>query len=218
MTDATEWQTIHDTAITNSNPDSNVDVNLDPTRICSNMSNREFRDSIIKSREEAVGLIQTRIAALAKWDASEQARAERWFGRADDSTCGILRKGLPRLLEVMRDLKPENIIRWDQQKQRNITCSIFPDNGSTDAAVCKPDSARRIIAIYPRFCTSPHSQRWHGCQVLTLIHECTHFTDVFDSTDDMYGVTVGLSFWARAHPNQAIRNAESLTCYVGFED
>jgi hypothetical protein len=209
---------VYDTAVTNTNPDSNVNVTLDPTPICSNVSNQEFRDSIIKSREEAVGLIQKRITALAKWDASEQALAQRWFGRADDMTRSILQAGMPKLLQVMKDLKPDNIIRWDQQKQRNITRTIFPDNSSTDAAVCKPDTARRIIAIYPHFCTSPRSQLWHGCQVLTLIHECTHFTDVFNSVDAMYGVSIGLSFWAKDNPDQAIQNADSLACYVGMGD
>lgn len=218
MTDNTEWVTVHDTAVTNTNPDSMVYVTLDSTPICSNMSNKEFRDSIMQSREEAVGLIQTRISGLHRWDATEQARAKKWLGRSDNATRSILQAGLPRLLQVMKDLKPENIIRWDQQKQRNITCTIFPDNGSTEAAVCKPDTAKRIIAIYPHFCTSPRSQLWHGCQVLTLIHECTHFTDVFDSNDEMYGVTVGLSFWAQDNPDKAIRNADSLACYVGFDD
>ena len=213
---STEWQTVHDTAVTNTNPYSNVNVTLDPTPICSNMSNREFRDLIVRSREEAIGLIQTRIAALARWDATEQARAKKWLGRSDATTRGILQAGLLRLPQVMKDLKPENIIRWDQQKQRTITCTIFPDNSSTDAAVCKPDTAKRIIAIYPHFCTSPRSQLWHGCQVLTLIHECTHFTDVFDSNDEMYGVSVGLSFWAQDNPDKAIRNADSLACYVGI--
>jgi hypothetical protein len=218
MSDDKQWVLVHDTAVTNTNPDSNVDVMLDPTPICANMSNREFRESIVKSREEAVALIQTRITALARWDTNEQARVKKWLGRSDSATRSILASGLPKLLDVMQNLKPENIIRWDQQKQRNITCTIFPDNGATVAAVCKPDTAKRIIAIYPHFCTSPRSQLWHGCQVLTLIHECTHFTDVFDSTDDMYGVTVGLSFWAKDNPEKAIRNADSLACYIGYRD
>lgn len=218
MTDTTEWQTVHDTACTNTNPNSCVDVVINTTPICSNMSNKEFRESIVKSREEAVGLIQARISALTRWDASERARTKKWLGRSDDTTRSILQVGLPRLLQVMKELKPENVIRWDQQKQRNITCTIFPDNGATDAAVCKPDTAKRIIAIYPHFCTSPRSQLWHGCQVLTLIHECTHFTDVFNSNDEMYGVTVGLSFLAQDNPDKAIKNADSLACYVGFND
>ncbi|WP_322062273.1 M35 family metallo-endopeptidase [Paraburkholderia sp. J63] len=218
MPDDTEWLTIHDTAVTNTTPGSMVTVTLDPTPICSNMSNKAFRDSIIKSRDEASALIQTRMAALERWESGEQMRAKRWLGRADTTTRSVLQVGLPRLLQVMKELKPENIIRWDQQQKRNITCTIFPDNGATDAADCKPDTAKRIIAIYPHFCTSPRSQLWHGCQVLTLIHECTHFTDVFDSTDDMYGVTVGLSLWAQDNPEKAIRNADSLTCYIGFKD
>jgi hypothetical protein len=129
MIDTREWKTIHDTAVTNTNPDSNVNVTLDPTPICSNMNNKEFRDSVIKSRDEAIGLIKTRIAALEKWEASEQGRAKKWLDCADDTTRSLLRAGLPRLLQVMQDLKPENIIRWDEQKQRNITCTIFPDNG-----------------------------------------------------------------------------------------
>lgn len=208
----------HDSAETNAVPGSQVHIDLDLTPICSNMTNKEFRESIIKSRAEALELIQTRITAVSKWDAREQARAKKWLGRSDDVTHSVLQAGLPKLLGAVTDLKPENIVRWDAQKQRNITCTIFPDNGSTDAAVCKPDTARRMIAIYPHFCSSPRSQLWHGCQVLTLIHECTHFTDVFDSIDAMYGVSVGLSFWAQQNPDQAIRNADRLACYVGIED
>lgn len=208
------------TATTNRTPDSNVDVylDLDKAPICSNMSNAEFRNSIIKSRDEAVGLIRKRIAAFTRWDASEQARATKWLGSADKITRGILQAGLPKLLQVMRELKPENIVRWDTLKERNVTCSILPDTGSNDASVCKPDSAKRIITIYSHLCTSPRSQLWHGCQVLTLIHECTHFTDAFYSTDDMYGVTIGRSFWARDNSVKAIRNADSLACYVAFDD
>lgn len=61
------------------------------------------------------------------------------------------------------------------------------------------------------------SQLWHGCQVLTLIHGRTHFTEAFDSIDDMYGVSIGLSYWAQDHP-EGVRNADSLACYVEMND
>jgi hypothetical protein len=218
MPDDTEWTTVHDTAVTNTNPNSNVNVVLDPTPICQNMSNKEFRETIVRDRDMAVTLIQNRIKALTRWDQTEQARAMKWFGSSSNDVRSVLTAGLPKLLGVMQNLKPENVIRWDEQKQRNITCTIFPDNGSTDAAVCKPDTAKRIIAIYPHFCTSPDAQLWKGCKVLTLIHECTHFTDVFNSNDEMYGVSIGLSFWAKSNPDKAIQNADSIACYVGFED
>lgn len=208
----------HDSAATNTTPGSQVHVDLDMTPICSNMTNKEFRATIIRDRNIAVTLIQNRIKALAGWSPNEQARAKKWFGDSSDSIRSVLAAGLPKLLSTMQNLKPENVIRWDEQKQRNITCTIFPDNGSTDAAVCKPDTEKKIIAVYPHFCTSPDAQLWKGCKVLTLIHECTHFTDVFGSVDAMYGVSIGLSFWAQDNPDKAIQNADSLACYIGFED
>jgi hypothetical protein len=217
MPDNTEWVTVHDAAVTNTTPNSTVTVTLEPTPICSNMSNKEFRETIARDRDIAVTLIRNRLSALTRWDHSEQARAMKWFGSSSDDVRAALTVGMPILLDVMRNLKPENVVRWDVQKRRNITCTIFPDNGSTDAAVCKPDTVKRIIAIYPHFCTSPDAQLWKGCKVLTLIHECTHFTDVFDSNDEMYGVSIGLSFWAKSNPEKAIKNADSIACYVGFE-
>ncbi|MFP3604214.1 M35 family metallo-endopeptidase [Paraburkholderia sp. SIMBA_053] len=168
-----------------------MDVVLDPTPICSNMTNREFRDVFVSSRATAVTLTHNRIKSLARWDYSEQARAKKWFGSSSEEVRAAMTVGLPKLLDVVRNLKPENVIRWDQQRQRNITCTV---------------------------CTSPEAQLWKGNKVFTLIHECTHFTDVFDSTDDMYGISVGLSLWAQTNPGKAIKNADSITCYVGFED
>ncbi|WP_321905693.1 M35 family metallo-endopeptidase [Paraburkholderia tropica] len=217
MADSNEWATVYDNVVRSTATSSNIDVILDPTPICSNMSNKEFRETIARDRDIAVTLIQNRLKAFTRWDQAEQARVMKWFGSSSSDVRTALSAGLPRLLDVMRNLKPENVIRWDEQKQRNITCTIVPDNGSTDAAVCKPDSAKRIIAIYPHFCTSPDALLWKGCKVFTLIHECTHYTDVFDSNDEMYGVSIGLSFWAKSNPEKAIRNADSITCYVGFE-
>ncbi|VWD30309.1 MULTISPECIES: M35 family metallo-endopeptidase [Burkholderia] len=211
------WEPIG-TVSTNTTAGSVRDIELDLTPICQNMSNKTFRASIARLRDMAIPLIQDRVAGLGRWDEAEQLRVRKWFGRSDKMTRDTLRVGMPKLLDVMQSLKPENVIRWDRQKQRNITCTVFPDNGHTDAAVCKPDSEKRIIAIYSHFCTSPPAQRWRGCQLLTLIHECTHFTDVFDSTDEMYGVSIGLSFWAQSNPDNAIRNADSLACYVGFDE
>ncbi|VWC12189.1 peptidase M35 [Burkholderia aenigmatica] len=211
------WESVG-TVFTNTTAGSVRDIELDLTPICQDMTNKAFRASIVRLRNMAVPLIQDRIVGLTRWDEAEQMRVRKWFGRGDDTTRTTLRLGMPRLLDVMQSLKPENVIRWDQQKQRNITCTVFPDSGHTDAAVCKPDSERRIIAIYSHFCTSPPAQRWRGCQLLTLIHECTHFTDVFDSNDEMYGVSTGLTFWAQSNPDKAIRNADSLACYVGFDE
>ncbi|WP_232071980.1 hypothetical protein [Paraburkholderia pallida] len=155
MADSTEWQTVHDTAVTNTNPNSNVNITLDPTPICSNMTNGEFRDSIIKSREEAVGLIQKRIAAFARWDAIEQARAKKWLGRSDNVTRIILQSGLLRLLQVMKELKPENIIRGINRGNETSRALSFPTTGLPTQQSANPTrqgaSLRytRIFALRP---------------------------------------------------------------------
>lgn len=214
MPDHTEWITVHDTAVTNTNPDSNVNVSLDPTPICQNMSNADFRALIVRLRDAALPMIQDRIVALSRWDQAERERAKTWFGRADDQIRATLVTGLPKLAQAMKELKPEHVVRWDEQKSVNITCTIFPDNGASDAAVCKPDSARRYIAIYPHFCTLPDAELWSACKLKTIIHECTHYIDTFNSDDVMYGQGTGLQYWAINNGASAIRNADSIAAYI----
>lgn len=182
------------------------------------MSNNAFRKLIVRLRDAAVTLIQERIRGVEGWAPEEQQRIQTWFGRSDEAVRTRLRTGLPKLLRVMQELKPENVIRWDEQKQRNITCTVFPDNGITDAAICKPDSDRRIIAIYPHFCSLPDVRLSTNCKLKVLIHECTHYVDTFDSNDEVYGFGTGLKYWAQENGDIAIHNADSLACYIAFFD
>ncbi|HDR9507808.1 hypothetical protein C5615_15240 [Burkholderia cepacia] len=212
-----EWVFVG-TTYTNTTPGSVHVIDLDLTPICENMSNKASRKLIVRLRDAAISLIQDRIHGIAHWDQGEQERVQTWFGRSDEAIRHHLRTGLPKLLRVMQELKPENVIRWDEQKQRNITCTVFPDNGIADAAVCKPDSDKRIIAIYPHFCTLPDARLSSNCKLKVLIHECTHYVDTFDSNDEIYGFGTGLKYWARNHRDLAINNADSLACYISFFD
>lgn len=206
------------TAYTNTTPGSVHIIELDMTRICENMSNSAFRKLILRLRDAAIALIQERIQGVERWGHDEQQRVHTWFGRSDQAIRARLRIGLPRLLRVMQELRPENVIRWDEQAQRNITCTVFPDNGITDAAICKPDSNRQIIAIYPHFCSLPDARLSTNCKLKVLIHECTHYVDTFDSNDEIYGFGTGLKIWAQENKNIAIHNADSLACYIAFFD
>ncbi len=53
---------------------------------------------------QGLTLIKDRIAAVAQWDANEQARAKTYFSRADDEIRSISPPGLPRLLAAMQEL------------------------------------------------------------------------------------------------------------------
>jgi hypothetical protein len=219
MPDNTEWVTVHNTAVTNTNPDSNVNVTINTTPICENMTNREFRQVIMKVRDAAVTLVKERIAALSKWDVQERDRAAYYFGRADEQTRSTLATGLPKLLSALQELVPEKIVRWDNTLNKTLTCAVPSDTGQNRASVCKPDSLNRVIAIYSAFCTDSNGELFHGAKVKTLIHECTHYADTFDSVDTIYGNTdSGMHAFALGNPGQAIRNADSITGYIATFD
>jgi hypothetical protein len=209
------------TATTNRTPDSNVDIflDLDKPPICQNMTNQEFRKVILKVRDAAVKLVQERIVALSKWDTKEKERATYYFGRADEEIRSTLATGMPRLLAALQELVPEKIVRWDSVINKHLSCSVLPDSGQNRASVCKPDSEKRVIAIYSAFCSDPNGKLWIASKVKTLIHECTHYTDTFDSVDHMYADTdSGMHIFALGNADKAIQNADSITGYIATSD
>ncbi|MCA8093193.1 hypothetical protein LGM65_20265 [Burkholderia anthina] len=152
-------------------------------------------------------------------DYVERARAHLYFGRADNDIRATLAIGLPKLLNAMQELVPEKIVRWDDTMNKQLTCGVIPDSGSNTAGICKPDSEKRIIAIYSKFCTISNGDLWTAAKVKTLIHECTHYIDTFDSDDIAYSDTEsGLRIFAMSNPDSAIRNADSITGYIATFD
>jgi hypothetical protein len=219
MTDHSDWVTVHDAAVTNTNPDSLVRVTINTVPICPNMTNQEFRQTMMKVRDAAVVLVKERISAVVRWDIQERNRATIYFGRADEEIRNTLAAGLPRLLAALQELVPEKIVRWDDSMNRNLTCSVVPDSSQNRAGVCKPDSEKRVIAIYSAFCSDSNGELWHGAKVKTIIHECTHYTDTFNSDDIMYGNTEsGMYAFAINNADKAIRNADSITGYIATFD
>ncbi|UVE63934.1 M35 family metallo-endopeptidase [Burkholderia pyrrocinia] len=213
-----EWVLVHSGAVTNTNPGSMVHVPINTTPICPNMSNQAFRSLIMRLRDTALILIAERTSDLARWDKSAKNRVQFWFGRSDETIRQKLSSGLHKLAAAMRELEPEKIIRWDEQHKKKLTCSVVPDTGTNDASVCKPDSARRIIAIYPHFCTVEDVYVAGNCKLKILIHECSHYTDTFDADDVNYGFARGIGYWAQNDPEGASRNADSIACYVAHFD
>ncbi|WP_080419423.1 M35 family metallo-endopeptidase [Burkholderia ubonensis] len=214
-----DYELVHNSATTNTTPGSKVPVAVNMAPICSNMTNKQFVDVVLRARDAAVTLIKDRIAAVARWDRNEQDRAKTYFGRADEEIRRIMVVGLPRLLRAMQELVPDKIVRWDDERNRNLSCSVIPDSGNNHAAVCKPDSEKRVIAIYSKFCTDSDGELYHASKVKVLIHECTHYIDTFDSEDIRYGDTeLGMKLFAMSNPDEAIRNADSITGYIATFD
>lgn len=210
---ATEFFEVH-TSMTNSTEGSSVYVDINTTPICSNMSNKEFRALIMQLRDKAVRLVDDRCIALTRDWSREQNRVYKWFGRRDDELKHLLIGALPKLRTALQELMPQKIVRYDDELNVHLSCTPAPNDPGTSAAVCKPDSAKRVIAIYPEFCELPSESQGLNSKLKTLIHECTHYVDTFDSDDLMYGSGLGISIWGRRNPGEAANNADSITCYI----
>ena len=208
-----EWFTVHSGAVTNTNPGSMVQVTISAERICSNMTNREFRKMVLAKRDQAVALVEARLKDLSRWSASDQERVQRWFGRSDESTRVTLTCGLTAIARVLRELAGYNFTRWDSERYAHVGCVPNPNRSGVVASVCSPDTVTHTIAINPDFCTMREFSWDKDSVVSTLIHEARHFSDTMATKDWRYFMDKCLTL-GEENPSQAIDNADSIAGYV----
>ncbi|NLP63363.1 M35 family metallo-endopeptidase [Paraburkholderia sacchari] len=216
LTEDEEWFVVHDSAVTNTNPGSMVYVTIDTTPICPNMTDREFRVMAKRLLGWAVTLVERRIADLNRYDSATKARMTYWFNRSDDGTRQYLMAGFSRHLAALKSLTPASLVRSDPKLDRMLGCVPNLINVDQEAAhVCGPNTERRLVGIALKFCNVLRDQNMYGdSRLSTLIHEVTHFADTFASGDPRYGIDPKAAEWARNNPEQALRNADTLTGYV----
>ena len=70
-----EWTEVA-TATTDTIDGSEHVVEISTAPICSNMSNKDFRELVMRARDAAVSLIQQRIAGVARWGARSNFSVE----------------------------------------------------------------------------------------------------------------------------------------------
>ena len=199
--------------------------------ICPNMTNKAFAELVLALRDEAVALVIERLQELERWNKVAQERILKWFGDPGllargshlHDTRDYLKNGLIECDRVLRGLKPENFVRWSPTAHKHLNCVNTNTDAGLVAEVCKPDRETRTIAIAQIFCTMPRDyknfdtrKRLHrDTQLLTLIHEITHFEDVFNSTDPWYGTSNALTRLAQTKDFATARtNADSLGGYI----
>ncbi|MGZ2746996.1 M35 family metallo-endopeptidase [Burkholderia stagnalis] len=216
--DNKEWFLVHSGAVTNTNPGSMVYVDINTTPICPNMTNAEFRVVATKLIKWAVILVDRRISDLNRYDGKTKERMAYWFNRSDEGTRNYLLSGFARHLSVLKSLSPHNLVRSDLELDRMLGCVPNMSNRDAEAAhVCGPNTERRLISISMKFCTGLRDQNMYGdSRISTLIHEVTHFIDTFGSGDPRYGLDPTSAMWARENPDQALRNADTLTGFVMY--
>ncbi|WP_175769071.1 M35 family metallo-endopeptidase [Burkholderia cenocepacia] len=211
-----EWLLVHSGAVTNTNPGSLVDVYINTTPICPNMTNREFRMMATRLLKWSTILVERRITDLKRYDKATKDRMIYWFNRCDENTRQYLINGFSRHLSVLKTLTPHHFVRSDPNLDRMLGCVPNMSDIENEAAhVCGPNTERKLVSIAMKFCTGLRDQNMFGdSRLSTLIHEVTHFTDTFGSTDPRYGIDPTAAAWARANPDQALRNADTLTGFV----
>jgi peptidyl-Lys metalloendopeptidase len=156
-----EFVTVHDSAVMNTNQNSMVTVIVDTSgpAICDNMSDAEFRKTVLTLRDDAVKLIELRIQELYSWNAVAQARVKQWLGKSDEDTRSKLISGMTALVPVMNGLTAINFVRVDSEQDR--ATGYVPGMNNLDAEVahvCAPDTATHTIAINRNFCYLPKNQ------------------------------------------------------------
>ncbi|MFL9927174.1 PAAR domain-containing protein [Herbaspirillum lusitanum] len=193
-----------------------------PERICSNLSNEEMAIKLTKLRDRAIQLVDVRISELQRWGDRDRALVIEWFGNDDPNIRVILQEGMPKIARVLKMLTPGNFVRWSQREQLFIHCDNSQSSATgVAAAVCKPESENHVIAINYIFCNFPDERKIFGTEImldgesklLTLVHEVTHFTDVMNSDDVVYGVTSSRRL-AKLKDHRAICNADNIAAYV----
>ncbi|WP_414443235.1 M35 family metallo-endopeptidase [Burkholderia sp. 22PA0106] len=214
-----EFVTVHDSAVTNADPDSMVTVAVDTSgpAICYNMTDAEFRRIVLTLRDDAVKLIELRIQELSGWSFDAQTRVKRWFGYAGEDIRAKLVGGLKALVLVMNGLGARNFVRVDSEQDKATGCVPGSKNLDGEVAhVCAPDTASHTIAINRNFCDLPQkSASKLSSMQLTIVHECTHFADTFGSLDvpGGYGYT-SCTWLARDYADRSIHNADSIAWYI----
>ncbi|MDI3383474.1 M35 family metallo-endopeptidase [Xenophilus aerolatus] len=185
--------------------------------ICPNMTNKQFALKVLGLRDLAVELIEKRVKDLTVWGRPEQSRVSKWFGQDDEGLRRYLEAGLRACVRVLKGLTAANFVRYSEDAMRNVGC-VPSGNGSRLAAeVCKPDLKTRTIGIGLEFCGIPDISYSIDSKLATLIHEVTHFDDVFSSTDAVYHMGQSLKLLA-SDPNVARTNADSIVGYVLYGD
>ncbi|CAN5482497.1 hypothetical protein BH10PSE18_BH10PSE18_30120 [soil metagenome] len=182
--------------------------------ICPNMTNKEFCTLVLDLRADAVKMVERRLKDLDLWGKLEKARVKQWFGTDDDGTRQYLRSGLSKCLKVLMGLTCDNFVRYSDQLMRNVGCTPSGNKTGLIAEVCKPDVGTHTIGIALDFCSLRPRSAESDSQLQTLIHEVTHFDDVFGSVDDIY--KMGESLAISHHTKRALKNADSLVGYIAY--
>ncbi|WPB57753.1 M35 family metallo-endopeptidase [Xylophilus sp. GOD-11R] len=188
---------------------------LQNDRICPAQTNEKFYEDMMANCERAIYLVNRKIEQLQVWDEVARRDVKYWFGREDVEIRRYLIEGLSRTVAALHELTPKNFVRYSDEFARRIYCRVDPSPEAV-AGVCKSDTRNRIIGIARGFCSIPSDSGSVDSQVGTIIHEVTHFDDVFSANDYVYHYRQSAEM-AKTDSGRPMKNADSVTGYVMWE-
>ncbi|MCZ2499286.1 hypothetical protein GN316_21220 [Xylophilus sp. Kf1] len=138
-----------------------------------------------------------------------------WFGRIDEEIRRHLLGGFLRCVEALDNLSCANFVKYTDDFGLSLGCTPATLPGQA-AAVCRTDIKNRTIAFTREFCKLEEISGGRDSRVSVLIHEVTHFADVF-GTGDPYYFFYRAKRAAVSDPEGVRNNADSYAGYVVWE-
>lgn len=201
------------------NSDTASSFSENTASICHNMTDAEFYATMNQLRDKAIGLINARIAELARWHSSDQNKVNVWFGSPTETTRQLLSDGLSRMRTIMQSLSDRNYEKQTPENLARVGCVPRSGGNIAAASVCKPDGTYTIF-IGATFCEmETERNRYDGVpldgdsKLLTLIHEVSHFPAAMDTEDRWYSTRQSRSH-AAARDTFCVSNADNIAGYV----
>jgi hypothetical protein len=120
-----------------------------------------------------------------RWDSEAKKRAIKWFGTDSDELRTKLMGGYQQCLALLKDIKDVEIVKADPDADF-YGCIPNNDYRGAVALVC-PEDGDHHIGILPSYCNlSMYTTTNADSKLATILHEVTHFNDVFKSKDTIY--------------------------------
>ena len=186
--------------------------------VCMDVSSDTFAKLVMGLRDQALKLVQARRAELLLWTPEAKKRAWLWFNTSDNEIVPFLQRGVEATERVLRQLTPKNFIPYTEESIAATGCDPVINTNAV-AAVCAPDTSEHRIMIALKFCGLRRDNvnfdkkivEDGDSQLLTLVHEVTHFKDVFGSHDNYYTTWSSLK---NVNQSDIKLNADSLAAYI----
>lgn len=148
----------------------------------------------------------------------QRQKSVRGFGLTPQAKSFLL-KGIAATIVSLRALRARDFVQYSEGNIKLGACHGSVVDSEAAASVCPVEVTSKRIMIAPKFRGLSRDKRnpYNGeigdgdSQLLTLVHEVTHFKDVFGSNDNFYSTYRSIKYVE----DPGIRfNAGSLAAYI----